>query len=175
MYGIVQQCGGFITVESEPGKGACFSIHLPHVDGVPESRTPEGGRAAPRGGTETLLVVEDDPEVRMLMVRALRSVGYQVEEAEDGEKGLQVAERRAGTLALVITDAVMPRMGGRELARAIEAKFPHLKTLLVSGYARSTVDNSVSQSVGGEFLSKPFRREDFLRKVREMLDARDGA
>jgi signal transduction histidine kinase len=169
-FGIVKQSNGYIEVESEVGRGTTFTILLPAVaqTASPIFR-PTYVHNLP-GGTETILVVEDSAEVRELICGTLLQQGYGVLEASNGEAGLRLAETRlAGAdLHLVITDLVMPQLGGRELARRLRAIYPGLKLLFISGYA-DTAD--LEAIVHLPYLQKPFSPELLIRKVREVLDS----
>ena len=173
-FGIVQQSGGFIRVETELGRGTMFEVYLPRVDAA--STTPErGGAPGPLRGTETVLVVEDNRAVRDLAVRVLRGYGYTVLDAEGGEAGLLVAERHAGPIALLISDVVMPGMGGRALAERLGAARPGLKVLYVSGYADDSISRQGLLERGIELLQKPFTSVTLAQRVRQVLDRQADA
>ena len=170
VYGIVRQSGGSIWVESEPGKGARFWIRLPRVDGL----VPEDADAAaiPAGvrGTETILLVEDEPSVRILARESLREGGYTVLEAGDGEEALRVAAAHPGPIHLLLTDVVMPRMRGRVLADRLRAARPAVDVLFISGYPDAALDGRGTLEPGMAFLEKPFTPDALLRRVRRALD-----
>lgn len=175
VYGIVKQSGGYIWVHSEPGQGARFEAYFPKVAATPEV-APEGAKlAAVVSDAGTILVVEDQPEVRRLIQKVLAARGYEVLSAGAGAEALQVAERFHGQLDLLITDAVMPGMSGREVALRLTAAIPGIKTLLVSGYAEGTVVHDGVVDPGIAFLRKPFTPEALVRKVREVLQTPPGA
>lgn len=170
VYGIVTQSGGGLRIESTPGSGTSVSILLPRAVGVASSRTDEEARGA-RGAGETILVVEDETSVRGVIRRTLERHGYTVREARHGGDALLVWERERDALSLVVTDIVMPELGGRELAARLRAEQPDLPILFLSGYAGGTA--------GGEpladdepFLYKPFAGEELLRQVGALLDRR---
>ena len=170
-HGIVRQMGGHIRVFSEPGSGTTFRIFLPRVGGpavIPSAAAPIS--PAPTG-TETILVVEDEPVVLRLAAFGLRAQGYTVIEASDGVEALEIAGRVAPELDLVISDVIMPGMSGPELLKRLAVVAPGAKRLLVSGHAESTVLPAGLIDVDATFLPKPFTPERLARKVREVLDA----
>ena len=168
VHGIVSQSGGRIEVESEPGRGTTFRIELPRVGDSVASAGPTTPADLPHG-SETLLIVEDEPAVRALDRRVLASCGYTVLEARDGRDAVRVAEGHRGPIHVLVSDVVMPHLGGRQLAERLSATRPGLKVLFVSGY---TDDAVVRHGVGSEFafLPKPFTPAGLARKVREVLD-----
>ena len=170
VYGIVHQCGGWIKVESEPGRGATFSIGLPLKTGAEEASR----ELAPlqRGGFrgfETLLVVEDQDEVRRFAVSVLQSYGYTVVEATDGNEALRLLDSHDGQIDLVLSDVVMPGLGGKELALRLSRRSPRMPVLLMSGYLGDESDEGVLPNDGLRYLHKPFTPEELARRVREML------
>ncbi len=168
-YGIVQQCGGAIAVESEIGRGTLFRVLLPVSRAAREVLEPPAAReAAP--GSETLLLVEDEPAVRRLLARTLRGHGYRVFEAEDGVAGLALAENEGPAIDLVVTDVVMPRMGGIALASKLQTLRPGLQVLFLSGHPGQSESTPESAVPNGRFLQKPFDDETLLATLREMLD-----
>jgi PAS domain S-box-containing protein len=170
-YGIITQSHGHITVDSEPGKGARFRIYLPR-----SGAEADGGAAADLGalprGTESVLLVEDEPCFRALTRELLEMLGYTVLEAEDVADALRITERHAGTIHLLITDVVMPRMNGRTLATAIQDFRPHIKVLYMSGYTDNVIMHQGVLDPGTSFLQKGFTPSRLARKVREVLDPR---
>ncbi len=173
VYGIVKQNEGDIQVQSEPGQGTTFRIWLPRVVPPDEpSESPREERAETRG-SEALLLVEDDPQVRELARRLLSNAGYGVIAAESGQDALEKLRAHDGRLDLIVTDVVMPGMGVREMVEAVRGRFPLVRVLMTSGYAESTV---LRQDVeGSRFLAKPFTARGLLLAVREMLDGREPA
>jgi PAS domain S-box-containing protein len=175
-YGIVKQSGGHIWVYSEPGHGTSFKIYFPRVEAgepvAPPAR--DGARYMPRG-SETVLVVEDEPSVRTLATRFLAELGYHVIEAENGEAALRLAPAHLESgIRLLLTDVVMPQMGGRELALRLQALFPRLRVLYVSGYTNNAIVHDGVLDAGIAFLQKPFSLSALARKMREVLDAPVG-
>ena len=169
VYGIVKQSGGYIWVESQPGAGATFTMYFPEVDRhAPDAAA---GSMEPRGGSETILIAEDDDSVRGIASRILRSVGYHVLEARNGREALDVAREYRGRIDLLISDVVMPGMGGRELADAARASRPTLRVLFTSGYTDDEILRRGLSDAGLPFLDKPFTIPLLLGKVREVLEA----
>jgi signal transduction histidine kinase/CheY-like chemotaxis protein len=169
VYGIVRQSGGHIAVESELGKGTAFQIHLPRVDRETEpSQT--AALAQPVTGTETILVVEDEEEVRRVASRSLRNCGYQVIEAADAKQALELYQHNAGAIRVLLTDVVMPGMTGVELSRRLLASNSQLKVIYVSGYAEAMQPARDGIALeGATFLQKPYRPRELAAKVREVL------
>ncbi len=172
IYGIIKQAGGHVWVYSEPGKGTTFKVFLPRATGEDElASEPESADLASVAGSETLLVVEDEPVVRSLAVRALVEQGYRVLQAADGASALAAARTYDGDIHLLVTDVVMPGMNGRELADRLSAERPGLRVLYVSGYTDHAVVRHGVLEEGIAFLSKPFDLRDLTRTVREVLDS----
>ncbi len=171
VYGIVKQSNGFIWVYSEPGKGTTFKVYFPRVEGdiaefMEESKSEQEAR-----GVETVLMAEDEPSVRTLAARILRGRGYTVFEASNGKEALDIAEKYAGEIHLVLTDVVMPGISGRELVSRLETVRPGIKSLYVSGYTDTAIVHNGMLDSGIAFLQKPFTVEDLTRKVREVFDS----
>ena len=168
---IVQQCGGHIGVDSEVGQGTTFKIYFPRV----EQPLDVAARAVQTGpvprGTETLLVVEDEPSVRHLACGVLKTQGYEVVSASNGQDALHVArEHKGAPIRLVVTDVIMPLMGGKVMAEWLKTTYPDLKVLFTSGYTDETITPHGVLETGVEFLFKPYTPATLARKVREMLD-----
>jgi PAS domain S-box-containing protein len=171
VHGIVRQSGGFIEVATAPGRGAAFNVYLPRVEDPVEPDPPATGSGEVRGGTETILLVEDSDVVRSYTTEILRMGGYTILEAASGGDALRLAGNRCRPVDLLITDMVMPEIGGRELAARLDASRPGLKVLFMSGYPDHAVGKRRLQETGAPFLEKPFKPGDLLRKVREILDS----
>ena len=170
VYGIVRQAGGHVWVHSEAGQGTSFEIYLPRteeVEGRPEPRPARRDRR----GSETVLVVEDEPAVRELAARALAAAGYRVLQAPSGREALEEAERAAGTVHLLVTDVVMPDMSGQKLADALQQVRPDTRVLYMSGYTEDAIVHHGVLDAGVHFLAKPFTPNAIQEKVREVLDA----
>jgi two-component system, cell cycle sensor histidine kinase and response regulator CckA len=171
VYGIVAQSGGYIWVDSEPGRGTAFKICLPRVESEDDAPPPTS-RAETPGGSETILLVEDEETVRTVAARVLTSRGYVVHQAANGEEALAVARTLGGTLDLVLTDVVMPDMGGVQLVERLLELWPELKVVFMSGYAHGDKKlESEAQGVDRSFLQKPFSTDSLTLTVREVLDA----
>jgi PAS domain S-box-containing protein len=170
VYGIVAQSGGLVAVESEPRRGTTFTFHFPRADGLvaPLARPLVPARAP---GTETVLVVDDEPLVRAVIVRALKSAGHKVLVAGSGAEALALAGREPAPISLLVSDVVMPGMSGPEVAAALCRQRPGLKVLLVSGYTRDAVLERGALPAGTELLEKPFTPSLLLQRVRTLLDA----
>jgi CheY-like chemotaxis protein len=170
VYGIVKQSEGFVWVYSEPGLGTTFKVYLPRVGAARAPALSPDRAPVTRGGAETILIVEDEDLVRALASRSLRERGYRVLEARQGRDALQQLEQQRLEVDLVISDVVMPEMGGRELARRLAALRPSLPVLFISGYTGEDVIQRGLLEPGAPFQQKPFTPDGLARKVREMLD-----
>jgi PAS domain S-box-containing protein len=171
VYGIVKQSGGNIWVYSEVGRGTTFKVYLPRVnEQVEETKPGTAHREAP-AGWETILLVEDEQMVRNLAARALREQGYSVVEASNGEEALRIAGDHAGKeIHLLLTDMIMPRMNGQELAERLTRSHPHMRVLFMSGYTNRGIVQHGMLKEGALFLPKPFTLEGLTHRVREVLD-----
>ena len=170
VYGIVKQSGGYIWVYSELGLGTSFKIYLPRVDELPEGTAPVDSLASTGGGSETILLVEDNLALREMIRRRLVGRGYTVLLAGDGEEALALSGARDEPIDLVLTDVVMPNLGGAALARRLGALRPGLRVLFMSGYTDGAIVQQGVLEEGVVLLEKPFSGERLERMVREVLD-----
>jgi PAS domain S-box-containing protein len=169
VYGIVQQSCGSIWAESEPGRGTTFQILLPRIESAASESSAELVEREDPGGSETILVVEDEESVRKLICHMLRSYGYKVIDAAKGDEALRICGARKGQISLMITDVIMPYMSGRELADRLRELHPEMLVLYISGYTDDAmIRHGLPQSAG--LLQKPFTRSTLARKVRSVLD-----
>ncbi|WP_420140806.1 response regulator [Sphingomonas sp.] len=173
VYGFVKQSGGHVKIYSEVGEGSTVKIYLPRLVGDQGGFDYDEQAAAPAAGShdETILVVEDDDDVRAYTVEILRELGYRVLEAHDGPAALRLVERLDVQIDLLFTDVVMPAMSGRELSDAARAIRPHLKILYTSGYTRNAIVHGGRLDPGVQIVAKPFTFDTLSAKVREMLDS----
>ena len=174
VYGIVKQSGGYIWVYSEPGHGATFKIYLPQVTEPVDERAPVVSGSSPPG-KETILFAEDEESVREIVSGFLESKGYRVLAAADGDSAKQMAKSHNGKIDLLLTDVVMPRTGGRELAEALHRILPQLKVIFISGYTGDYVVRNAILESGAAFVQKPFSMQSLARKIREVLDGSSAA
>ncbi len=170
VYGIVKQSDGYINCYSEQGKGTTFTIYLPLTTEVPEEALAAAPRTAAIKGKEMILLVEDDEAVRKFTRDVLEREGYTVIEATGGEEALSVVSSRNMDVTLLVTDVVMPRMSGKDLAHKLEEICPQLKVLFISGYTANAIVHHDILDSGLDFMQKPFSSREFLAKVRDILD-----
>ena len=175
VYGIIRQTGGFISVDSEVGRGTVFRIHLPRYHGEPAPAPAE--RPPPRDitGQDTILLVEDEEAVRSFAARALKLRGYQVLEASGGEEALEIVRRHAGAIHLLITDVVMPNMDGPTLVRAVRRLRPDMAVIFMSGYAEEAFRRNDENASELHFLAKPFGLKQLAAKVKDVLSGAPAA
>src|SRR6202021_2417550 len=174
VYGIVKQSGGYIWVFSEPAKGTTFKIYLPRVAERADSPAqvfPSEEAAATEPGTETILLAEDEANLRYLARQFLEKQGYKVIEAADGAVAMQIAVAHEGVIHLLLTDVIMPGMNGRELAQRISEIRPNTKVLYMSGYTENVIGHNGTLDADVRLLQKPFTLRDLKNKVREVLDS----
>jgi CheY-like chemotaxis protein len=166
VYGIVKQSGGYIHIESQPGKGTRVLVYLARVHGAADSPSNVSPRTLPRGGNETILLVEDEESVRRLATLLLERSGYRLLVASSGEEALQTARAFAGEIDLLLTDVVLPGLNGRRLADLLRAERPRTKVVFASGY----FDDRGILEPGSDFIQKPFDPDTLARSVRRALD-----
>jgi two-component system cell cycle sensor histidine kinase/response regulator CckA len=168
---IVQQSGGYISLDSEVGKGTTFRIYFPRVEQPIDILTKLDETSSLPHGTETLLVVEDDPSLRYLACAMLEAQGYNVLRASNGQDALHVAREHKGLpIGLVITDVIMPLMGGKVMAEWLKTTYPDLKILFTSGYPDDAISRDGVLKAKVRFLPKPYTQARLLRKIRAILD-----
>ncbi len=172
VYGVVKQSGGFIWVESSPGRGTTFEIYLPKAQGKPSELEKEAKPLSSSRGSETILVVEDESGVRELACAFLKVSGYAVLEAKDGLEALDLASQHQGKIDLVLADVVMPRMGGPDLVTRLKGIRPETKALLMTGYAEYSGTDSQTSRPQCHILQKPFSIASLVEKIREELSGK---
>jgi two-component system cell cycle sensor histidine kinase/response regulator CckA len=172
VYGIIKTGGGDIQVESSPGKGTLFSIRLPRLEReiavAPAAAAPQPETAP---GAETILLVEDDDDVRFLLYSILKADGYSVLEAKDGEQALEVAKAHPGAINLVLTDLQMPKLGGRRLVETLLPSHPAMKAMFMSGFGREDFPDAQAHGLPVSFLEKPFMPKSLARQIRKVLES----
>jgi PAS domain S-box-containing protein len=173
VYGIVKQSGGYVWLYSEPGEGTSFKIYLPRVVENVSARDPQHGKEAPRRGSETILLVEDEKGVRELARDYLESTGYTVLVAEEGEAALRIAKTHGKKIHLLLTDVVMPGMSGRELAQQVQVLLPGTPIIYMSGYTDQAIVHHGILESDAILLQKPFTLNTLTRKLRQAIEAAD--
>jgi CheY-like chemotaxis protein len=168
VQGIVVQSNGYIEVDSEPGRGTTFKVHLPALVEASTGAARPGAIAAQQGG-ETILIVEDQLEVREYAAAVLKAYGYRAIQAANADEALAIGERESARIHLTLTDVVMPRMSGWELADRLEMVRPGMRTMFMSGYTDNLIARQGFQAEGAHFIQKPFSPEELAGKVREVL------
>jgi len=174
VYGVVKQSSGYIFVDSAPGAGARFEIYLRQVLDKAQTAPAEERAAKLRGGRETVLLVEDEADVRTLICEFLKAAGYQVLTAADGEEGLDIGQKFGEEIDILVTDVVMPRLRGPELAKRLKRLLPDLKVVYMSGYTEEFSEGP-NLLEGGSFLQKPFSRDTLLRQIHDALKGKPAA
>lgn len=172
VHGIVKQMNGHLSIYSEQGAGATVELYLPSSEGkLIKTKAEKKMTVRSRKGSETVLLADDEEAVRLSLAKILTLHGYTVLQATDGLAGLAAAEKHSGPIDILVTDLVMPRMGGVELAEKLKQKYPALKVMYMSGYTPDANNHEVSKSIDSPFISKPFHSPELIKKMREVLDA----
>jgi PAS domain S-box-containing protein len=171
VYGVVRQSGGYIQIESTPGAGSTFRIYLPQVAGEAAPEQPATMVQRLPRGSETILIAEDDTPIRVLATGVLKRLGYEVLSAPDGGAALELAQSRSLKIDLLLTDVVMPGVGGPELASRLKSEAPHVSVVFMSGYAAHVLSGTELERLNACFLQKPFSMESLAKTVRSVLDA----
>jgi len=174
VYGIVKQSGGHITVSTRPKQGSTFKVYLPRVEETAEPKVKTSDKVSQKDGLETILLVEDEPDVRQLIGDLLRENGYTVLEAEHSGEAIEICQKYERPIQLLLTDVVMPQMSGPELAKLLLPMRPEIKVLFMSGYTDTAVVSQGWLAPGTAFLQKPFTQEILVNKIREVLDNRSA-
>jgi CheY-like chemotaxis protein len=171
VYGVVKESGGYIWVYSEPGRGTTFKVYLPRVDEQPEAVVADAVPTPVQSGHETVLLVEDTESLREVIREVLEAQGYTLLQASHGEEALTLAREHTRPIHLLLTDLVMPKLGGADLARQLASLRPEMRVLYMSGYTDGAISRQGVLQAGSALLEKPFTTERLARAVREALDA----
>jgi PAS domain S-box-containing protein len=174
VYNIVRESGGHLWVKSQPGHGSTFQVYFPRVDAAPKPRQLQLPSERSRTGTETILVAEDQPDLRWMICQFLQELGYSVLEAKEGTDAVALAEQYKGTIDVLLTDVVMPGIRGPEVARRVSSTHPGIKVIYMSGYTEGGFDSARDENPGqnATLLQKPFKLDSLAAKIREVLEAR---
>ena len=170
VYGIVKQSNGYIWVDSKPGQGTRFTVHLPLVEEPADSREPVKVSSHPLAGTETILLAEDENDVREVAREFLTQSGYTVIEAKNGGEALEIAKKYPHRIHVLLTDMVMPGISGSELAKQMASVRPETRVVYMSGYSQYTVFEQKDVDPDAVLLQKPFTRDSLARAVRHVID-----
>lgn len=174
VYGIVKQNQGSIYVYSEPGRGSTFKIYWPIVAAEKATKVEKQKTLQPEGGSEVILLAEDDAQIRETSCCQLREVGYTILEAENGLKALEVAVKYQGKIDLLFTDIVMPLMGGKELSEKIKNIYPEITIFYASGHMEETVQEEITDLDQEHFIDKPYNINDVMIRIRRLLDKKES-
>ena len=174
VYNILRGIGGHVRVESEPGRGSTFQVFLPRIAATPPPRVSELRPSRLSAGTETILVAEDQPELRWMICQYLQALGYAVLEAKDGDEALALAGQYKGPIDVLLTDIVMPNVRGPEVAQRLAASRPEIQVIFMSGYTEGAFDLAPTEQLaaGNVLLQKPFELKFLHEKIREVLRSR---
>ena len=172
LYNIVRSCGGHVRVSSELGRGSSFRIYFPRVSAPAKFRLPELSQEPAHPGKETILVAEDQPDLRWMICQFLQGLGYSVLEATDGRDAVALAEQYTGRIDLLLTDVVMPHIRGSEVARRMLVRRPEMEVIFMSGYTEGEIGSLPGDGAEAKVLQKPFELHSLATKIREVLEAR---
>ncbi len=168
MYGIAAQHGGHVTVESEVGEGTTFALFLPALPGIQHDTTVQAAPIIPEGRGETILIVEDDPTTRAALVDGVEALNYQVLEAGDGREALDICQAHEGRISLVLSDLIMPEMGGIALLEELQQLYPEIKMVMLSGHPLDAIREVHPDGIA-EWLQKPINLDELAKALRRAL------